>query len=356
MIYAQQINLPVIVEYMAIAELDLSALFHKYNLNFRRLLVYTGVEKSRKYACELVAANDHLQLDLVSRTVNSLSFIEQQRRKLLDGNYDLIVGVGGGRVLDAAKYLAAVSNRNFLAIPTQISTDSVASPIAVLRGEHGENTYSAKVPMGIVIDVEALRRSARSYIAAGIGDLISNRSALLDWDLAIAAGYERANYFARALSTFSFTNVAPDSLSHVTDTTFLRRYADSIVMAGIAMAVSGNTRPCSGAEHLLCHAVNDMLDCPYSHGFLVGSATPFCLHLHGQGDPGVIALCCELGFRLDFMDAFAPDIRVRDVFERARTIREDRYTILSSMSCAELVVRYGEFVDSLSTLDTASGS
>ena len=48
---------------------------------------------------------------------------------------EVIIGVGGGKVLDVAKYAGFVGKIPYICVPTTLSNDSLASPVSVLGTE-----------------------------------------------------------------------------------------------------------------------------------------------------------------------------------------------------------------------------
>ena len=59
------------------------------------------------------------------------------RPRLRQGFYDAVVGVGGGRTLDVAKYAASLSGLPVVAVATSLAHDGIASPVASLDDEAG---------------------------------------------------------------------------------------------------------------------------------------------------------------------------------------------------------------------------
>ena len=57
----------------------------------------------------------------------------------------LIIGFGGGTVLDLAKFASFVSKTTYICLPTTLSNDSLASPVAVLE-ETGDRPLSPSRP------------------------------------------------------------------------------------------------------------------------------------------------------------------------------------------------------------------
>ena len=49
--------------------------------------------------------------------------------------------------------------------------------------------------------------------------------------------------------------------------------AQSLVLGGLAMQIAGSSRPCSGSDHLFCHALDELFDHGLPHGIVVGIGT-----------------------------------------------------------------------------------
>ena len=53
-------------------------------------------------------------------------------RQLRGGFYDALVGIGGGRTIDVAKYAASLAGLPMVAVATSLAHDGLASPVASL--------------------------------------------------------------------------------------------------------------------------------------------------------------------------------------------------------------------------------
>ena len=99
--------------------------------------------------------------------------------KVAMNNISLIISLGGGTALDTAKYAAFVANVAYIAIPTTLSNDGVASPVSVLFAENGrKHSFTSKIPDGLLIDTDIVFDAPRLLMKAGVGDTISNYTAL----------------------------------------------------------------------------------------------------------------------------------------------------------------------------------
>jgi glycerol-1-phosphate dehydrogenase [NAD(P)+] len=96
------------------------------------------------------------------------------------------------------------------------------------------------------------------------------------------------------------------------------------------MEVCGSSRPASGSEHLISHALDATSARPRLHGLQVGVATYLVSMLQGQNTERIAGLFDATGF----WDAIAADPFSRDEWLAAvrmgPSIKEGYYTVLSS--------------------------
>ncbi len=173
-------------------------------------------------------------------------------------NVNVIIGFGGGTVLDLAKYAAFVSKAMYLCLPTTLSNDSLASPVAVL-GTEGKmrKTFKCTIPDAIIVDVNVITSAPERQLLAGIGDTISKYTALNDWMLAHTVGNSRVDDFAYMISKMAFNTICFSEQIELKSKEFIKLLTQALVMGGLAMEIAGDSRPASGSEHLFCHALEE---------------------------------------------------------------------------------------------------
>ncbi len=203
--------------------------------------------------------------------------------RLRRGFYDAVVGIGGGRTLDVAKYAASLSGLPVVAVATSLAHDGIASPVASLEDDEAgrKASYGVQMPIAVVVDLDYVRRSEPAMRRSGIGDAISNLGAIADWRLA-----ERERGEAVDGVAVTFARMAATSIVHredgIEDDAFLIALAESLVLSGLAMATAGSSRPCSGGDHEILHAIDVLYPGTANHGELAGAASLFTSFLRGR--------------------------------------------------------------------------
>ncbi len=99
-------------------------------------------------------------------------------------SYDAVVGIGGGRTLDVAKYAASLTGLPMVSVATSLAHDGVASPVSSLEEQGRKGSFGVQTPVAVVVDLDYVRDSAPRLRRAGIGDVVSNLTAVADWRLA----------------------------------------------------------------------------------------------------------------------------------------------------------------------------
>lgn len=191
----------------------------------------------------------------------------------IDAKAQVIVGIGGGKVIDAAKYAAYLRKLPFISVPTSASSDGFSSASASLLVDGRRTSVPARLAYGIIADTDVIKSAPAKFLYSGIGDLVSKITALYDWVYEDACGYTVLNDFAMMIAKKAVNSFVRTPFESIQDDLFLRELLDSLAMSGIANEIAGSSAPASGSEHLISHALDKMLSQPQLHGIQVGIAT-----------------------------------------------------------------------------------
>ena len=242
---------------------------------------------------------------------------------------DIIIGLGGGKSIDIAKYIAAKLNIQFISIPTAASHDGVASPFVSLRGTGRLTSVKAKPPIAIIADVDIIASAPKRLLLAGAGDLIGKFTAVLDWRLAHRLKGEYYGEYAASLSLLSAKHVLAfsDVISRG-GSEAARIVIEGLISSSTAMCIAGSTRPASGSEHLFSHALDLIANYPALHGEQVALGTIMMTYLHGRKWKRIKSIIKRLGLPTTAKELGVKDVDIIKALTIAHKIRPERYTIL----------------------------
>jgi len=242
---------------------------------------------------------------------------------------DIIVGLGGGKSIDVAKYASKISDKPFISLPTVASHDGITSPYASLRGFDKPVSRPAKPPDAIIIDASVIASAPRRHNIAGFGDLIGKFTAVRDWKLASMIKGEYYGEYAASLALMSARHVS----------TYYREIAagseegyrvllEALVSSGVSMCIAGSTRPASGSEHLFAHSLAMVAKNPPLHGEAVGVGTIIMASLHGLNWRWIKKMLKAVGAPTTARELGVSEDEVVRALSISPTIRPERYTIL----------------------------
>ncbi|MDJ0664924.1 MAG: iron-containing alcohol dehydrogenase family protein [Acidimicrobiia bacterium] len=243
------------------------------------------------------------------------------------GRVEALIGLGGGKALDVAKYVGFLLQKPFYSLPASLSNDGFSSPQSSLTVGGARRSLPSRMPYGVVVDTDVCLAAPELLWLSGVGDLVAKITAVEDWKLAFHADGTYVDDFAALLSdstVFQFM-ARPER-----DLEGIRLLANALMLNGIAMAVCGSSRPASGGEHLISHALDAHSARPRLHGLQVGTATYLVAHLQDRTDHGAIGRVLE---QTGFWDAIARDPFIREewieAIRVAPTLKRDFHTVLS---------------------------
>ena len=246
----------------------------------------------------------------------------------IDAKTQVIAGIGGGKVIDAAKYAAYLRKIPFISVPTSASSDGFSSASASLTVNGRRASVPARLAYGIIADTEVIKSAPVKFLYSGIGDMVSKITALYDWIFEEKAGCSVVNDFAVMIAKKAVNSFVRTPFESIQDDLFLRELLDSLAMSGIANEIAGSSAPASGSEPLISHALEKMLEQPQLHGVQVGIATYLMSRVQDHRYKRVNTIFTDTGF-WDYVSTLG--LKREDyeqAIELAPSIKPSRHTYL----------------------------
>lgn len=246
-------------------------------------------------------------------------------------NIKVIIGLGGGKVLDTAKYAAYISRAVYVSLPSTLSNDSMASPLAVLEMENKSRmTLPCRIPTAIIVDTNMIAAAPRSQMLSGIGDTIGKYTAVYDWKISAEETDTAVDDFAYSIASMCYDSVAYCDVTDLKNPEFVRILSRALVMGGLAMEIAGASNPSSGSEHLFCHAIEEYHpELRIAHGIGVALGSVGAAIFQGRDEQKIIGVCRKYGLSLKPSDYGIDKDIFADLWMRAASTRPGRVTILN---------------------------
>jgi glycerol-1-phosphate dehydrogenase [NAD(P)+] len=252
----------------------------------------------------------------------------QEAEDMSDG-VDFLIGVGGGRVIDTAKIVSYNIDRQFISVPTAASHDGIASGRASVPMEGGSVSMKAHPPIAIVADTAIIAAAPHRLLASGCADIISNYTAILDWELSHRLRGEPISEYAMALSKMTAEIVVKNAdLIKPNNEESAWIVTKALVSSGVAMSIAGSSRPASGGEHKFSHALDILAPGKALHGEQCGIGSIITMYLHGGDWRGIRDSLRKIGAPTTPSELGIDDATAVQALMEAKNIRPERFTIL----------------------------
>jgi len=328
----RRVDIPRLLHVEAGCLRDVAPLLTSHDFDLGRVLVGSGPGPSRALAEGVVSGLRAHGVPVLHRShlTGRLDQAAAAASTIIEEEVTTALAVGGGRVLDTVKLAAARTRTDFVSVPTTVSNDGISSPVASLVGKDGARaSHAARMPTGIVVDVAAIGSAPAPTIRAGVGDLVSNLTACLDWRLVACATRDPYDAYAAMIAEAAARPAL--ELEEVRSSASHEVLAQGLLLSGLAMAAAGTSRPCSGAEHLVSHALDAQLGGRAAlHGEQVALGTLISAAAHDSPLlPVLQRLFARLGLPVAPEDLGLSHAEVVDAVLAAPSLRPERWTILS---------------------------
>lgn len=250
---------------------------------------------------------------------------------------EVIYGVGGGLASDAAKFIGHMNHLPVVVIPTALSVDGFFTALVALR-EEGTVQYEITGPADqIYIDWDVITAAPTNVRGAGIAEILSIVTGLLDWRYAAERNKNTPETrfmpwvagLAAGIAQQAFKIAAGVGKGNVES---LRNLLDLICMEVQLTNQIGHNRPQEGSEQYFAYAIEPRTasgrGVPYAD--LVGPGILIAAALHGQDIGPIQNTLLSAGIRLGQLK---PDDILDTIKILPRYVREHDlpYSILNDL-------------------------
>ena len=272
-----------------------------------------------------------------SISLDSIAGAEEAAR-----GHDFIIGVGGGKAIDMAKVVSYNLDLHFISVPTAASHDGIASSRASVPTEKGSVSLDAHPPSAVIADTGIIAKAPFRLLASGCADIISNRTAILDWELSHRLKGETISEYAATLSAMTADILVKNAgLIKPGSEEAAWIVVKALVSSGVAMSIAGSSRPASGGEHKFSHALDILAPGKGLHGEQCGIGSIITMYMHGGDWRGIRNSLKAIGAPVLPSEIGIDDETAVEALLMAREIRPERFTILDAgieRECAEKLV------------------
>ncbi len=183
-------------------------------------------------------------------------------------DFDAVIGVGGGRAADIAKYISWKNGMDLHQIPTIMSVDAFFTHEIAIR-DNGVVRYTGDVvPKGIHVDYDIITSAPEALNRSGIGDIISCHTGMFDWQLSCHAGYGPPWNEELAAETRQLLKSLIDQIESVRDVTAegIKTVMKALQWIGEQCYVQGHPRFEEGSEHFFVYNLEYLTGKNFVHG------------------------------------------------------------------------------------------
>jgi glycerol-1-phosphate dehydrogenase [NAD(P)+] len=202
-----------------------------------------------------------------------------------DVSYTL--GLGGGRAVDVAKYVALKRKTKLITVPTIIAADAYITPKAAIRKENLVVYIGDIFPHMVVVDYDVIKSAPSRLNIAGVGDIYSSKISLLDWKLARDQEGEKydPDTAEKAEKVLKKLSSSKDDIRNLTESGIKSMIEMHVILNELQWPyLQSRYRmwPQEGSEHLFFYSLEKSTGKSFVHGEVVAAGCIVAAYMHGE--------------------------------------------------------------------------
>lgn len=200
---------------------------------------------------------------------------------------DYIVTVGGGTLMDFARYSAHKLGIPFVAVPTIVSSDGFTADICSIIIDGQKKSIPMQAADAVICDMDIVSGAPMFLTIAGVQDIMAKCISIADWKIAslVSGEYFCPKVCGMAQEALDIMTRCANELAEGKAPDF-EAMAYTQMLSGLTMQILSNSRAASGAEHLVAHLVEmkprGFENAHGMHGECVGIGTLMCAQAYHE--------------------------------------------------------------------------
>ncbi len=236
-----------------------------------------------KVLASLKKNNVNCEIKILDEYETSKKFAEDLANSL--SNYQNIITIGSGSVIDISKFVSSKNNQNLYIFCSSLSAAATTSTVSLLNKGIKESVKS-KIPDAIIIDLENLKNAPPRLLRSSLGDVLCRSTCQIDWltsHLLLNTKYDETPFALQYEDEAFLLKNSKKILQGDYDT--LAALSRMTLLNGIAAIIIGSTHAGSMGEHLISHYIDMFMGNQHPntlHGEQVGVATILISKMQNQ--------------------------------------------------------------------------
>ncbi|WP_461205343.1 glycerol dehydrogenase [Clostridium sp. DL1XJH146] len=266
--------------------------------------------------------------------------IDRLSRVCRDNNINVIVGVGGGKILDTAKAVAYYEKMPVVIIPTIASTDAPCSALSVIYTDEGvfsEYLVLPKNPEVVLMDEEVISKAPSRLLISGMGDALATyfeaRACLASNAGNLPGG--KSTKAAFALAKLCYETLLEDGLKAklAAENKACTKAVQNVIEANTYLSGIGFESAGLAGAHAIHNGFTVLNDCHHLyHGEKVAFGTITQLFLENapvQEIEEVVSFCLEVGLPVTLEEMGVKEVSRENIYKVAEASCAEGETIFN---------------------------
>lgn len=259
-----------------------------------------------------------------------------------------VIGIGGGRAIDVAKFIAWRRNLPLFQMPTSTSVNAVFAHRSAVRIKGVIHAIGWAVPEVVYVDYDIIKNAPPHINRAGVGDVFCIHTALYDWKLATERGKEKLypwdeELAEKAKKVLQSVREKASEINKVSNEG-IRTLMEAHRWTGASYHNYGwNNRPTMGSEHFFYNILEYLTKKELIHGEIVCLGIVFMSLLQDNDFEGIWKSIKEVGVRIrpDEIGVTWNEVikALKEIKKYAKQQEESYYTIINEKEVTDEIIK-----------------